>query len=524
MTAVAARPSASRGGVHPAVRNRRLRDLALLAGSILIPLALALAISVEVSRPSIGALLGLAVGTVCVAALITSTRYELTVAVVVLYLGLLDGPVKLGIGGHEAASAVRDILIFAVALGAVMRLMVSRGRVELPALSAWVFAFIALVLVESFNPKTHGLLKVLGGFRQQLEWVPFFFFAYALLRTKARIRRAFLIVGVIALANGVISTYQTRLGPAQLASWGPGYRELALGSQSQGKGLGARVYSSEGVARVRPPGLASDAGGGGGFGVVALPMLLALLATGRLRRRWPVLLLCIGALIAVATGLGRIQVVGAVIAVAAFALLSLSAGRKVTRPLAALLGVAVIAIPAGLLLVSYLGAGTFSRYESISPANVTSSSKDTKTSSLTHLPAQLQAAPLGLGLGIVGSAGGFDGLQTEVFEGHQVSSETEYNFVSDELGLPGLILWVGLSIRILVLVFRRLPRIADVELRVYLAGVFAALIAFTLIGFSGPTMSSPAFGPFFWSAAGLAAYWFAGPGWAAARRRPAVAA
>lgn len=510
------------GGVHPAVLSRRVHQLAALAASVLVPLAVALAVSVEVSRPSIPLLLGLVVGGLGVVALVMSPRYEVTLTCVVLYLGLLDGPVKLGVGGHEAASAVRDVLIFAVSLGALLRLLVKKQRIELPPLSAWVFAFVALVLVEAFNPKTHGLLKVLGGFRQQLEWMPFFFFSYALLRSKQRIRKLFLILGVLALANGVVSTYQSRLSPPQLASWGPGYKELVFGTQVNGKGgLAGRTYSSEGVASVRPPGLGSDAGFGGGVGVIALPALLALLATGRLRRRWPVLILCLGSLVAVATGLGRLQVVGAVIAVLSFALLSLSAGRKVTRPLAALLGIAALAIPLGAVFVTYEGSGTFSRYTSIAPENVTSS-KDTKTTSLTHIPALLEAAPLGVGLATTGAASGFGGKEANVLEGHGVSAETEYNFVADELGLPGLLLWAAFTINLLLLVARRLPRVADVELRVYLAAVFATFIAFTIMGFSGPTMSSAAFGPFFWAAAGLAAYWFAGPGRTPARS-PAAA-
>ena len=513
MSTVPARLPGPISSVHPAVLSRRLRDAALLAASVIVPLAVALAVSVQVSRPSVPLLLAIVVGAIGVGTLVSSPHYAVTTTVVVLYLGLLDGPVKLGIGGHEAASAVRDVLIFSVAVGALLRLIVKKDRIVLPPLSGWVFAFIGLVLVEAFNPRTHGLLKALGGFRQQLEWVPFFFFAYALLRSKQRIRRLFLIIGVIALANGVVSTYQSRLGPPQLASWGPGYRELVFGSISLGKAGGAtgRTYSSEGVAHVRPPGLGSDAGFGGGVGVVALPGLLALLATGRLRRRWPVLLLALGSLVAVATGLGRLQVVGAVIAVLSFAVLSLSAGRKVTRPLAALLGIAALAIPFGALFVAYEGSGTFSRYTSIAPENVTSN-KDTKTTSLSHIPALLQAAPLGVGLGTTGSASGFGGKNTNVLEGHNVSSETEYNFVSDELGLPGLLLWVAFSIRLLVLALRRLPRVRDIELRIYLAAVFATFIAFTIMGFSGPTMSSAAFGPFFWSAAGIAAYWFAGPG------------
>ena len=45
-------------------------------------------------------------------------------------------------------------------------------------------------LVEAFNPSTHGILKILGGFRQQLEWIPFFFFGYVVMRSKAPLPRS----------------------------------------------------------------------------------------------------------------------------------------------------------------------------------------------------------------------------------------------------------------------------------------------------------------------------------------------
>jgi hypothetical protein len=112
----------------------------------------------------------------------------------------------------------------------------------------------------------------------------------------------------------------------------------------------------------------------------------------------------------------------------------------------------------------------------------------------------------------VGAASGFGHKTVGVLNGHGVSAETQYNFISDELGIPGLLLWVGLTVKLIVLGFRRLPRIPDVEMRLYLSAVFATFIAFTFVGLSGPTMSSAALGPFFWFAVGIAAYWFAGAG------------
>src|SRR6185437_14322976 len=269
-----------------------------------------------------------------------------------IYLLMIDGPVKLGIGGGEATAAVRNVLTAAVCLGAVLRIVARRERIRLPPLSAWVLGFVAIVLIEAFNPNTAGILKILGGFRQQLQWLPFFFFGYALMRSKKRFRQLFVIVGVCALANGIVSSYQTGLSPAQLAKWGPGYGAKVTAGQVGGKSSSSRTYFSEGEARVRPLGLGADAGFGGGVGVIALPFSLALFATWRARRRWIAAVLCLGGLVAVVTGLGRLQVVGAALGVVAFAMLVALSGRRMTRAFGAMLAIVVLAVPLGFLFVS----------------------------------------------------------------------------------------------------------------------------------------------------------------------------
>jgi hypothetical protein len=497
----------SLAGGHPAVAARRLRELALLAAGVLVPLVLATAISVAVPKPNVLLAVGITIGGVIVVALMVVPRLEVTVMIAALYLALLDGPVKLGVGGHHTVSAVRDVLIAAVALGALMRVVVSRERIRLPAMAAWPLAFVAVVVVEAFNPNTAGISKVLGGFRQQLEWVPFFFFGYAIMRSRARFRRALLLLGVLALANGAVATYQSRIGPSGLASWGPGYHELVYGGGEGG--ITGRTYFAEGEARVRPPGLGSDAGFGAGVGVVGLVGGFALLAVGPFRRRWPAVVLALGAMLAVVTGTGRLQVVGAVLSLLLFALLSFKGGKRASRPLVALLIVFVLAVPLGALFVSINGSSTFARY---------GSTGGQKTAGLRHIPSVIAAQPFGIGLGTVGAAAGFGGVQkTALVEGHGTTAETEYNMLTDELGLPGLVLWIALTIRLLTLVLPRLGRVRDFELRLYLTGITATLIAFTLMGLEGPTMASAAFGPFFWFATGTLAYWFAGPGWSKAR-------
>ncbi len=494
------------GGAHPAVLTRRLHNGLLIAAAGLISMLVAFGIALEVPNPNFLIALGVGLGVLIVIVLVVSTRYEVTLALLMLYFGLLDGPIKLE-SASQGVSAIRDALIAAICLGAVIRLTVKRERVRLPPLSGWVLAFVALVLVEAANPETKGIAKILGGFRQQLEWIPFFFFGYFVMRSKQRFRRFFLILGVIALANGVVSTIQTQLTPAQVAAWGPGYSELINGTGN----VSGRTYVSEGKARVRPMALGPDIGFGGYVGVLALPGALALLATGILRRRWAAALLCLGALLAIATSLQRTAVLGAVFALLAFALLSFTAGRRVTRALTALLVVVALAFALGSVLASDAGKGVFSRYDSITPSAAASTSVNYREKTLAQIPKDIENYPFGAGLAAVGAGRFFGGSPTVTTEGGALDAESQYNFVTLELGLPGLLLWISLSISLIVLVVRRLRRVGDIELRISLAAVFAAVIAFTMMGFAGPTMSSLPFGPFFWFALGIAAYWFAGP-------------
>jgi O-antigen ligase len=93
---------------------------------------------------------------------------------------------------------------------------------------------------------------------------------------------------------------------------------------------------------------------------------------------------------------------------------------------------------------------------------------------------------------------------------NRLSGESQYNYVTAELGLAGLLLWVAFSTYIIVLAVSSIRRIADMEIRLILSAIFAAFIAFTLMGFGGSTMSALPFGPYFWFAVGIAAYWFGG--------------
>jgi hypothetical protein len=502
--------SGATGAIHPAVLQRRINDLLLIGLTGLIPAVIALGIIVEMpdaNVANVALVLAAIVAALGIAAFVASRRLEVTVTLLSVYLLLLYGPVKLGLGGGTVAHGADDILILAVCIGALMRLAVRREPVRLPPLSGWLLAFVGTVALEAFNPKTGGLLKVLGGLRQQLHWVPFFFFGYLLVRSKRRFRQVFLLAGVCALANGVVAAYQTGLSPQQLARWGPGYAELYQPHSVGQKGSLAQDYVYEGEAHTRPPGLGDYSGFSGGIGLIALPGCLALLATWRSRRRWVVAVLALGAIVGVATAGGRTQVIGAVLSVTAFLLLTALGGRRARRPLGALLIVLAIAVPFGGLFVSVLRNGAFGRLGTFEKSPI-SGIVTHKSGGLMHIPADLALNPYGIGLGTTGAVGSFGGKS--IGQGQGISAETQWNFIADELGGPGLVVYALLAIYIVVLVVRRLPAVRDDELAILLAGVFAPFVALIFIGFSGPTLNSTADGPLFWFAMGIAAYWLTG--------------
>jgi len=515
MSAARPRPTSAFAPTHPAVVHRRIHELFLTGLAALVAAVLALAVIValpDASVTNVLLVLGGIVGVIGVAALVVSSRLELTVTLLTLYLLLLYGPIKLGLGGGTVAHGADTVLILAICLGALLRFAVRQEPVKLPPLSAWVLAYTATVVIEAFNPKTGGVLKVLGGFRQGLQWVPFFFFGYQLIRSKKRLRQLFLLIGVCALANGIVASYQTGLSPQQIASWGPGYRELFQPTTVGQKGGHARVYDdAEGQAHPRPVGLGSDSGFSGGIGLVALPFCLALLATWRSRRRWIGAVLALGALMGVLSGLGRLQVIGAVLSVLSFLALASLGGRRFKQPLIALLTVAALAVPLGVLFLGVFRSGTFSRYTTFEKASPTAIATH-KAPAYQKIPEFLQRAPFGIGLGTTGPAGGFGGQSSEQGQGHGASAETQYNFISDELGAPGLLVWVALSLYVVLLIPRRLRDIHDGELAILLSGLFAPFAALIIIGFSGPIQTSAALGPYFWFAVGAAAYWLVGPG------------
>jgi hypothetical protein len=463
--------------------------------------AAAVLIATRVGAPSLGLAVGVVAGIGVTAWMFFTERMEGPLVVLLLYLGLLDGYLKLRTNSSVTTLA-RDALLYVIVLGSLARAVLRRQVLRLPPLSGWILAFGVVVLVQLVNPANHGLLHTLGALRPHLEFVPLFFIGYAVLKTRARLRTFFVVLLVIATANGIAGAVQLNLTPAQLSSWGPGY---AFRINGQGTGLNhvsARAFStSTGSRRTRPFGLGDDAGVGAAWGMLALAGVLALLSLGALRSfGLASLLLCAGPPLAIISGEGRSLLICSVVALVAYVVFATTARRLVPTLVSVVLGLAVV-VGVVAYISSVSGAGVFDRYATITPSKLTSTTSHDRGSSIAAIPSLIVHHPLGNGLGSVGPASGFAGGANSGGNG-----ETEPGFLLSELGLPGLLVVYGFILHLLFLAVTRIRRL-DPPTRILVAALTAGIVGLLVLGISSATTATSPESAYLWFAGGALSYW-----------------
>jgi hypothetical protein len=485
----------------PSAPNTRRRDRftrTLVTATVgVAAIGLALLAAEHVAPRSLFVALVLAALVILPAWLLLSANYAVTLGVLLLYLGLVDGVLKLKLN-TPAAALGRDVLLYSIVFGACLRLLSTPRPLRLPPLTGYVAAFTVIALVQLLNPDTQTLQHGVAALRPHLEFVPLFFLGYAAMRDKRRLRGYLLLVCLVAAANGVVGLAQLDMTPEQLSRWGPGYAERVNGTGP----VSARTFDDRGTARVRPLALGSDSGFGGVVGVLAIPALLALL--GAVPRRWAILVggpLGVGIVLAVVTSQSRSAVVAAVVALLAFFGLAAASRQRAT----VLLGVTVaVALTVGTISVLTAG-GTESqfRYSTIAPKRVVGTTLDYRGGVFAAIPEYATSFPLGKGLGRVGPAAGF-GVTFD--KAHALNGESQFTFLLVELGVAGLLIFGALQLRLLVLA-PRLRRIEDREARLLLAGCAAPLFALAASWIAGPISATSPSAPYLWFTAGILAFW-----------------
>lgn len=424
-------------------------------------------------------------------------RVELSLAVLVLYLGLVDGVVKL-MSNVEASALGRDVLLYAIAAGMLARVVVERRPLVIPPWTGWVVAWTAVVLVQLLNPDNGSWLHSVSSLRQDLEFVPLFFIAYVVMTTIRRLRAFMLALLLIAAINGVVGFVQFGLTPEQLAGWGGGYAELF----SAEGGSPRTSVGADGKARVRPPGLGSDMGFAGVLGAIAIPCGIALALTRRRPRElWLLLALLVLAAVGVLTSQSRSTLITTVVIALAFVALMTVSGqaRRVVLPVVL---VGVLASLA-LLVVGSRDDGALFRYRSITPDRLVQTTIESRRGTLGLVPEYMREFPFGAGIGSVGPAAGTIGGSTK----NQPNAESQFTFLIAEVGIPGLLVYVAFYLHVLAVVVARLRRERERELQIVLAALAAPLFGFAANWIVGVNSVSTPNSPYMWFVFGVLALW-----------------
>lgn len=430
--------------------------------------------------------------------LIGNPRIEISLVILALYVGLLDGYVKLSTGS-SIAPVIRDVLLYSVVVGALLRFAITDRSVQLPKYTGHVVLFVAIVFAQAFNPATPGVNAVIGGVRQHLEFVPLFFFGYVCMRSERRLEIFLLLLLVVAAVNGVVAAIQYNLSPQELANWGPGYSDRILGNGAF-EGAARTFADVGGEQRIRPFGLGSDIGAAGVVGWSALTAALAFIAVPRrpgLRVAGVIgLVFCV---LAVLTAQSKQVVLVAVFVPVAFAALTVTS-KEAARGMATLLiGGLLIYFAAAFFAGQNQGSGG-SRLKALGGGQLQSTIVRERGQAAKLIPIYAARYPVGNGLGRAGPAAGFGGGNSKL------NTENEPNFLIGEVGTVGFLILLTLWLRVIADGVRAVRRTADTRIRLLLAALVASLLGSALSWLSSnPTAATPT-SPLFWFVAGIVAW------------------
>jgi hypothetical protein len=423
----------------------------------------------------------------------------LALGLLMLYLGLLDGYLKLATGSNYV-TLFRDVLLYSLAAGVLLRRGATGRPSGFPPLSAWAIALVVIVFVQLANPDNGSVFHSLGGVRQDIEFVPLFFLTYTFVRSKPALRGFVVLLVLIGAINGVVNIIQFRESPGQLAAWGPGYEQKVFGTATQT----GRIFTEGGEQFTRPLGLGSDAGDGGLMAAFAIGGIIALVSLPGRRRYLPLGLLAAALAVAgIVTAQGRAVVVCALVVAGAYVLFTTSSRRAFIT----LLSLGVTAVVGVLAVEAVLGGSSAPavRSSQLTLGNLLQTTQSSRGSSIARIPRFWVDYPLGAGLGVAGPAAAVLGHGPP--QAGMLDSENEFNFATVEDGVPGMIAIVGFTLAVFLLALRRCRDEPDPEVRLLVAAT-AAPIAGMLVVYivSAMTPTTPG-GPYLWAAGGIVAYW-----------------
>ncbi len=366
----------------------------------------------------------------------------------------------------------------------------------LPKIAPWVFALIALSLLQTANPDSPGFINSLnGGVVWYIGPMSFFFVTFFALKHR---KEAMGFVYTMLVTGVLVSGYaflQFTLGEAWVDSHVPGMANMA--KFSYGLDGGGGVYQ-EGAYRP-----ASTAAIAGGYVVATCMAMLAALTVATM----PQMVMWRRALALLAT---TVLVMGLAVSGVRQVVLNLCVGIPVLLALSVRRFEDAIRIYFMMFLIGGILGGSFmtadnaaegklsKRFGSVFTGNPLDNYAQNRGGSLEYMPKAIATRPLGIGIrrGTRGNAGGILGGDLLIFN----NRETQWNAVQADLGIFGIICLAGYMITALVQGLHICRTLPDPNLR-SIAILMYVVILFNVIASFGSTVLQSNY--MFWMVSGI---------------------
>jgi len=415
----------------------------------------------------------------------------------------LEGMYKYLTSYSQAVYVVKPLLIVVLVGGWLLHRKRQTGRAPAPPLVAATMLFIIWSFLMAFHPAGGG---VAGGVATAILWyggpAAFYYMGHhAAQRSVANVERILYVLGAVSTMVSAFALVQYLMGQPWTEAHLPGYATMSRTSASW---FVADESKGGFVAGWRPASTTSMPGGGAFYAYLGVLFTFGLLLRPSITLRTRITLIVCSLLNFVALLVTGVRLYVVILMFAAPLLLLLSA--RTPRVLGRNAGFAVLAAMiclGGFLTAQMLSGGALIHRYAETLANPMARYQKDRGGSLTYLPTFLSANPFGMGYqrGVEGySQQGFARKYGSNSTLASLNRETQFNSVAIDMGLPGLVLLVGLLVAILVQGWRALRLLSDPSLRVLGATLFVLLCGYAMACLGGPALQGA--DPF-WTAAAL---------------------
>ncbi len=422
----------------------------------------------------------------------------------------LDGTIRGLLHSDPVSIVARDIVLGVIVVGWGAQRLQTRhlDAIRVPPGTLLVALFALNCFLQVLNPDAAGLVQSIGGLKLHLSAVPLLFLGYDVFRRPAQVRSLFLFLTLMTLIMGATSYVQYAHGPSWTWTHFPGSEDAI----SQNLAVTQRGPAQGMTATFKPVGTTTAGGSSGFYTGLVFPLAFVLpLLSGRLCFSRKVKAALAAILLAFIVIIFINAVRSALVIAFCGILLTglLIGGQQRARILTAITACLVLGSLGFVVSQSITQGGVTDRFATTFADPVDALHKDRRTffddaaSIVTH-------APLGVGLGRVGGAGGrLGGGDSHGSLGFSVFSEAYLGSIMYETGIPGGLLISAIALMFMAQNFVALGRLADPDSRFLAAAITAVFVVIFANFFVTPILLGPPGSVLFWLLGGVSLRVFA---------------